>query len=104
MSKKLLIIGNGFDIDLGLKTRYSDFANSKVWDKLMKNTYGFDQDLLGALRDAKEKEAWFDIEKTMNDYVRAIRPEYLTTDLVEKDKRSFTEVAKALAEYLKKEQ
>lgn len=70
----------------------------------MKNTYGFDQDLLGALRDAKEKEAWFDIEKTMNDYVRAIRPEYLTTDLVEKDKRSFTEVAKALAEYLKKEQ
>lgn len=104
MAKKLLIIGNGFDIDLGLKTRYSDFANSKVWDKLMKNTYGFDQDLLGALRDAKEKEAWFDIEKTMNDYVRAIRPEYLTTDLVEKDKRSFTEVAKALAEYLKKEQ
>lgn len=104
MAKKLFIIGNGFDIDLGLKTRYSDFANSKVWDKLMENTYGFDQDLLGALRDAKEKEAWFDIEKTMNDYVRAIRPEYLTTDLVEKDKRSFTEVAKALAEYLKKEQ
>ena len=104
MAKKLLIIGNGFDIDLGLRTRYSDFAKSKIWEKLMENTYGFDQDLRGALNDAKEKEAWFDIEKTMNDYVRAIRPEFLTTDLVDKDKNSFTEVTKALAKYLKEEQ
>lgn len=29
MPKRLLIIGNGFDIDLGLRTRYSDFANSE---------------------------------------------------------------------------
>lgn len=104
MAKKLLITGNGFDIDLGLRTRYSDFAKSKIWEKLMENTYIFDQDLLGALNTAKEKEAWFDIEKTMNDYVRAIRPEYLTTDLVDKDKNCFTEVTSALAKYLKEEQ
>ena len=65
MPKRLLIIGNGFDIDLGLRTRYSDFAKSNFWEKLMRNTHGFDQDLLAALREAKEKEAWFDIEKTM---------------------------------------
>lgn len=104
MAKKLLITGNGFDIDLGLRTRYSDFAQSKIWEKLMENTYSFDQDLLGALNTAKEKEAWFDIEKTMNDYVRAIRPEYLTTDLVDKDKNCFTEITSALTKYLKKEQ
>ena len=104
MAKKLLITGNGFDIDLGLRTRYSDFAKSKIWEKLMENTYSFDQDLLGALNTAKEKEAWFDIEKTMNDYVRAIRPEYLTTDLVDKDKNCFTEITSALTKYLKKEQ
>lgn len=104
MAKKLLIIGNGFDIDLGLRTRYSDFAKSKIWEKLMANTYGFDKDLLGELNAAKEKEAWFDIEKTMNDYVRAIRPEYLTTSLVDKDKDSFTEITKALSKYLKDEQ
>lgn len=104
MAKKLLIIGNGFDIDLGLRTRYSDFAKSKIWEKLMVNTYGFDKDLLGELNAAKEKEAWFDIEKTMNDYVRAIRPEYLTTSLVDKDKDSFTEITKALSMYLKEEQ
>lgn len=104
MPKRLLIIGNGFDIDLGLRTRYSDFAKSNFWEKLMRNTHGFDQDLLAALREAKEKEAWFDIEKTMNEYVRAIRPESLTTDLVDKDKKNFIEVAKALDKYLKDEQ
>lgn len=104
MAKKILIIGNGFDIDLGLRTRYSDFAKSNIWEKLMGNTHGFDQDLLAALRKAKEKEAWFDIEKTMNEYVRAIRPEFLTTDLVDKDKKNFIEVTKALDKYLKDEQ
>lgn len=104
MAKKILIIGNGFDIDLGLRTRYSDFANSKIWEKLMKNTYGFDQDLLGTLKKAKEREAWFDIEKTMNDYVRSIRSENLTSNLIDKDKSSFVNVTKALSEYLKEEQ
>ncbi len=104
MSKRLLIIGNGFDIDLGLKTRYSDFAKSKYWEKLVENTYGVDQDLLNALKEAKETEAWFDIEKTMNDYVRAIRPEFLETDIVDKDKKSFVDVSDALSKYLKEEQ
>lgn len=104
MAKKILIIGNGFDIDLGLRTRYSDFANSKFWEQLMKNTYSFDHDLLGALNEAKEKEAWFDIEKTMNDYVRSIRSEYLTSNLVDKDMSGFVDVTKALSEYLKEEQ
>lgn len=104
MAKRLLIIGNGFDIDLGLKTRYSDFANSRIWEKLMENTSCLDNDLLAALMDAKEKEAWFDIEKTMNDYVRAINPAYLTTSLVDTDKSSFVKVAEALSKYLKDEQ
>lgn len=104
MPKRLLIIGNGFDIDLGLRTRYSDFANSESWEKLTGSTFGFNQDLLAALIAARQKEAWFDIEKTMNDYVRAIRPHELTTGLVEMDKSCFADVTKALSEYLKEEQ
>ena len=104
MAKRLLIIGNGFDIDLGLKTRYSDFANSKMWEELMDNSYYFENDLLGALRDAKEKDAWFDIEKTMDDYVRDIRPEYLMPEILEGDKKSFVDLSKALSKYLKMEQ
>jgi len=33
MKNNVLIIGNGFDLDLGLNTRYSDFANSDFWPK-----------------------------------------------------------------------
>lgn len=62
MAKKILILGNGFDIDLGMKTRYSDFAKSRYWDELMENVYGISQDLLGVLKEAKEKSDWFDIE------------------------------------------
>ena len=80
MANKILILGNGFDIDLGLKTRYSDFANSPIWDSLMVNSYALDQDLLGTLKTAKETEAWFDIEKTMNDYVRALPLGNLTNE------------------------
>jgi hypothetical protein len=34
MGKNLFVIGNGFDLDLGMKTKYSDFANNeKYWPK-----------------------------------------------------------------------
>lgn len=35
--KRLLIIGNGFDFDLGRNTRYSDFAKSDFWPKNLKS-------------------------------------------------------------------
>lgn len=31
MKKGIIIIGNGFDLDLGLKTSYANFANSSQW-------------------------------------------------------------------------
>ena len=39
----LLIIGNGFDIDLGLKTRYSDFIESGYYPikERMSFDYGY---------------------------------------------------------------
>ena len=33
MYKKILIIGNGFDLDIGMKTRYQDFMESNIWRK-----------------------------------------------------------------------
>ena len=29
----MVVLGNGFDIDLGLKTRYADFLRSEVYKK-----------------------------------------------------------------------
>lgn len=31
MKYRILIIGNGFDLDLGMKTSYKDFFNSRFW-------------------------------------------------------------------------
>lgn len=104
MAKRLLIIGNGFDIDLGLKTRYSDFSKSNNWKTLMKDTYSFETDLLGVLLKAKEKDAWFDIEKTMNEYVRSIKPHDIVDNNINKDKANFEKVSDALSNYLKEEQ
>lgn len=104
MARKILIIGNGFDIDLGLKTRYSDFSKSNNWKTLMKDTYSFNTDLLGELLNAKEKDAWFDIEKTMDGYVRSIKPHYLVDNIINKDKANFEKVSDALSNYLKEEQ
>ena len=104
MAKKILILGNGFDLDLGLKTSYTDFANSDIWENLIGNIYYPDSDLLGALYDAKTKEAWFDIEKTMNDYVRSIKPDRLVKKIITKDEDTFIKVSEALLKYLKREQ
>lgn len=39
--KKIIILGNGFDLNLGLKTSYKQFMNSNYFDKLVrkKNNY-----------------------------------------------------------------
>lgn len=39
MNDKLLIIGNGFDIDLGLKTSYSDYITSDYFKNRLDGTY-----------------------------------------------------------------
>ena len=35
MADVALIIGNGFDLDMGLPSKYSDFVESEEWKKLM---------------------------------------------------------------------
>lgn len=87
MSNNIFIIGNGFDLDLGLPTRFSNFANSTFWptakkkDKpqelpnrtargsfmamlpLHQNTL-----LEHYLEDKRDKESWFDLEGYLLDY------------------------------------
>ena len=64
--QNILVIGNGFDLDLELHTKYSDFANSKYWPKT--NSYSFSP-LAQKLQERKniEKE-WFNIEDLLYEY------------------------------------
>ncbi len=66
----VLILGNGFDLDLGLKTRYSDFAKSKEWDELY-HIMKWSVSGLGHYLEKKSKEDnWFDIEESIAKYVK----------------------------------
>lgn len=65
MEDGLLIIGNGFDLDLGLHTRYSEFWDSDRW-KEMKNTCP-EQYLITSLERYRITNHWFDIESGLQD-------------------------------------
>lgn len=98
---KVFIIGNGFDLDLGWKTRYSDFARSNYW----KRDYTF-SGLKGHLEHQKETDKWFDLEKSLLEYARKdsdrnYLPPSLTPD---DDKQAFDELTRSLSYYLNEEQ
>ena len=62
--KRLLIIGNGFDLDLGRNTKYSDFAKSDYWPKNLKSQ------LYSYLNQKSQIEKWFDLEGELANYVQ----------------------------------
>jgi hypothetical protein len=72
MNNRLYIIGNGFDIHHGIKSRYSDF---KIY------VYNKDKELFDALgKYFNPDELWSDFEETLA---------YLDTDTIKDDKSGF---------------
>lgn len=99
--KTVLVLGNGFDLDLGLKTRYSDFAKSEHWsnlfDKNVEKSKSYS--LLKYLNDRKEKDCWFDIEQSLFEYASVKTKDIFIHDL-ETDKREFRLICDSLGRYL----
>lgn len=58
---QLLIIGNGFDLACGLKSRYKDFFDTISKEKYRDNFWYYILDCLRN-RDLLESESWADIE------------------------------------------
>lgn len=69
--ENLLIIGNGFDLDLGLPTKYSDFAKSEYWPSSPDKK---SSKLEESVNSEKNKETWFDLEKTLLEYSMQYKP------------------------------
>lgn len=105
-------MGNGFDLSLGLKTKYSDFANDT-------NFWPFNDSKSGLgffLNKKKEKEEWLDIEQCLLQYAK--NPigqnglnkldhygEYSSEkSSLEEDKKDYERLKNNLTSYLKKEQ
>lgn len=73
----LLIIGNGFDLDLGRKTRYADYRSSRYWPFT-----SLDHNGLGYYIEnyAKSNSNWFDIEELLRAYGEINSKEYKKTN------------------------
>ena len=66
-----LVIGNGFDLDAGLKTSYNNFVSSRYWSFSQSiDVYGQDT-LASYLRKKSELDTWFDVEEALYDYSRS---------------------------------
>ena len=107
MAQLALIIGNGFDIDMGLPSKYSDFAKSDEWKDMIKRVDSFLQSedycrhsLIGQLQEASANSQWFDIEEEIHIFVNAHRD--ITKQEVGEIKNEFDLLKEALYKYLQR--
>lgn len=111
----IFIIGNGFDIDIGLPTSYAKFAQSDYWPFRkpvdIPQTAPFDyshRSLHNTLHEAALDSNWFDIEQILTDYATidgAYNPKCVISanDLedAKSDKETFNLLCDSLTTYLK---
>lgn len=107
MAQLALIIGNGFDIDMGLPSRYSDFIRSKEWNEAVSgfNIYLQQEEyqkhsLIAQLQLASTNSQWFDIEQEIHKFIVS-HPDNTEKDMRD-NKSEFNVIKKALASYLKR--
>jgi hypothetical protein len=107
MADVALIVGNGFDIDMGLPSRYSDFIRSKEWNDAVSgfNIYLQQKDyqnhsLIAQLQMASTNSQWFDIEQEIHRFIVS-HPDNTERD-VRNIRSEFEVIKKALTNYLKR--
>ena len=62
--KSTLIIGNGFDLDVGMKTAYQDYAESKWWPFKDARMIDGCETLAYTLKQRANLDKWFDVEES----------------------------------------
>lgn len=108
MADIALIIGNGFDVDMGLPSKYSDFAKSKEWEDVLKGVkscfFPFEDyretSLLWELQQASTDPYWFDIEEAIHQFV--IKHKDNTDQAIRQIQWEFDLVRKGLQKYLQR--
>jgi len=99
--KYTIVVGNGFDLDLKFKTRYSDFVDSEEWNTMYEQRSRNRQySLLQYLNGKKFIDEWFDIESALLDYVSR-RKDGSFVNNVKQDKEDYDSICKSLNNYLK---
>lgn len=103
----IYILGNGFDLDLGMKTDYKSFANSDYWPfKTPKR-----DTLEYFLNEHRKIDTWFDLEELLFQYANkhkdwsfiSIPNDWSKDNLYEYDKQSYRKLCKSLKNYISNE-
>lgn len=106
MAELSLIIGNGFDLDLGLPSKYSDFADSPEFHDLARRMHDmyFEEErknsLVLQIQQASYNSNWFDIEEEIHKYV--LNHPYLDDNMIRHVRSEFDALKRALTNYLKR--
>ncbi len=97
-----MVIGNGFDLDLGFKTKYSDFAASEEWESMLaENKERCRKGSLMLFLDDKRKiDDWFDIEALLLEFATSDRTNRGFVPNAEEDYKDFFLICDALKRYL----
>lgn len=96
--KHIYVIGNGFDIDLGWRTSYKDFYESKLtgW----KVHFRPDEDCLPVYLLDHAGENWYDLERTIYDYCLSKSKGDLDEDLMNSDYRDYESIKRQLERFV----
>jgi hypothetical protein len=106
MAELALVIGNGFDLDLGLPSKYSDFADSPEFHDLARRMHDmyFEEErknsLVLQIQQASNNSNWFDIEEEIHKYV--LNHPYLDDNMIRHVRSEFDALKRALTNYLKR--
>ena len=105
MAELAIIIGNGFDIDLGLPSKYSQFIEDDEWKKIVNTIILFSNSdyrkhslIYHLYKVANIDSHWFNIEEEIKQFIHE-HPK-CSQDEVDGIKMEFDILQKALKEYL----
>ena len=100
--KNLLVIGNGFDKDLGLPTTYREFVDSDIFQSMYKRRSidNPNPSLIHYLYGRRFYDKWYDLELSLLEYVSR-HPDGSFVNNVEEDKKDYELLCNTFVEYLK---
>jgi len=107
--KILFVIGNGFDLDLNLKTGYGDFLNSSFFtDNLSAkrdtrdiDTYHQEINIFDYLKDCQNIKGWIDVETELGELASRKVPVEVSGNRVYKSLAKVTKTEKATFQQLR---
>lgn len=102
MAESILILGNGFDLDLGLHTRYSEFWGSERWKEVMENCP--EPYFISSLEKYRITHNWFDLESGLLEGAKRLKDKLRARFDASNYYESFQILIRELSTYIEQQQ